>query len=94
MRFMPGTVRSALDSGGSTIAVLGTGIDVVYPRSGTRLYKRLLANLDRRPVVDSMARTLSVERIGKIFAAVTRAEDALDRNVSPKVVADWLAVQL
>jgi DNA polymerase-3 subunit delta' len=55
---------------------------------------RLLANLDRRPVVDSMARSLGVERIGKIFAAVTRAEDALDRNVSPKVVADWLAVQL
>jgi DNA polymerase-3 subunit delta' len=55
---------------------------------------RLLANLDRRPVVDSIARTLGIDRIGKIFAAVTRAEDALDRNVSPKVVADWLAVQL
>src|SRR5688572_1749604 len=55
---------------------------------------RLLANLDRRPVVDSMARTLGVDRIGRIFAAVTRAEDALERNVSPKVVADWLAVQL
>ncbi len=55
---------------------------------------RLLANLDRRPVVDSMARTLGVDRIERIFAAVTRAEDALERNVSPKVVADWLAVQL
>jgi DNA polymerase-3 subunit delta' len=54
----------------------------------------LLANLDRRQVVDSMARTLGVDRIGKIFAAITRAEDALERNVSPKVVADWLAVQL
>ncbi len=55
---------------------------------------RLLANLDRRPVVDSMARTLGVDRIGHLFAAVTRAEDALERNVSPKVIADWLAVQL
>ena len=55
---------------------------------------RLLANLDRRPVVDSMARALGVDRLGRIFAAVTRAEDALERNVSPKVVADWLAVQL
>lgn len=55
---------------------------------------QLVANLDRRPVVDSLARTLGVDRVGRIFTAVTRAEDALDRNVSPKVVADWLAVQL
>ena len=28
------------------------------------------------------------------FSAVTQAEDALDRNVSPKVVADWLAINV
>jgi DNA polymerase-3 subunit delta' len=54
----------------------------------------LVANLDRRPVVETLARTLGADRIARIFAAVTRAEDALERNVSPKVVADWLAVQL
>jgi DNA processing protein len=33
--------EAALDTGGTTIAVLGTGIDVIYPRSHTRLFKRI-----------------------------------------------------
>lgn len=33
--------ESALDSGGTTIAVLGTGIDVVYPKSHGKLFRRI-----------------------------------------------------
>jgi DNA polymerase-3 subunit delta' len=55
---------------------------------------RLLANLDRQPVLDSLARTLGVDRLGRIFTALTRAEEALERNVSPKVIADWLAINV
>jgi len=33
--------EAALDSSGKTIAVLGTGIDIVYPRSHTRLFRRI-----------------------------------------------------
>jgi DNA processing protein len=33
--------HAALDGGGTTIAVLGTGIDVIYPRSNARLYHRI-----------------------------------------------------
>jgi len=55
---------------------------------------RLLANLDRRTVLDDLARTLGPERVENTFDAVTRAHDALERNVSPKVVADWLAINV
>jgi DNA polymerase-3 subunit delta' len=55
---------------------------------------RLLANLDRRSALDGLARTLGADRVARAFTAVTRAHDALERNVSPKVVADWLAIQL
>jgi DNA polymerase III subunit delta' len=33
-------------------------------------------------------------RLTQAFAAVGRAREALERNTSPKVVADWLALQL
>jgi DNA processing protein len=33
--------ESALDASSKTIAVLGTGIDVIYPRSNARLFKRI-----------------------------------------------------
>ena len=55
---------------------------------------RLLANLDRRGSLDVLARTLNRERVDRAFTAIARAEEALDRNVSPKVVADWLAVNV
>ncbi len=36
--------RAALETGGPTIAVLGCGVDVIYPSENRRLYQMLLAN--------------------------------------------------
>lgn len=34
--------ETTINSGGKTLAVLGTGVDVVYPREHTELYKRII----------------------------------------------------
>jgi hypothetical protein len=56
--------------------------------------RNLLANLDLQDELDSLSSFFSDERAIGLFAAVDRAQSALDRNVSPKVVADWLALQV
>ena len=55
---------------------------------------RLIANLDRRREIETLARALRSDKISDAFAAVSSAQDALDQNVSPKVVADWLAINV
>jgi DNA polymerase-3 subunit delta' len=54
----------------------------------------LLANVDLRAELDALAKSFDSERALGLFAAVDRAQSALDGNVSPKVVADWLALQV
>ncbi|HWK10806.1 MAG TPA: DNA polymerase III subunit delta' [Vicinamibacterales bacterium] len=54
----------------------------------------VLANIDLKPVLQSAARTFDADRIDGAFAAVDRALAALDRNASPKIVADWIALNI
>lgn len=54
----------------------------------------LLANVDLRDELEALAKSFDGERALGLFAAVDRAQSALDHNVSPKVVADWLALQV
>jgi DNA polymerase-3 subunit delta' len=55
---------------------------------------RLLVNIDRRDELDALATSFDSERALGLFTAVDQAQSALDRNVSPKVVADWLALHV
>jgi DNA polymerase-3 subunit delta' len=55
---------------------------------------RTLANVDLQSELQSLTRAYDSDRTLRAFAAVDRAIDALERNASPKIVADWLALQL
>lgn len=56
--------------------------------------ERSLANADLRPQLQSLLRSYDGARALRAFAAVDRALSALDRNASPKIVADWLALNI
>ena len=44
--------------------------------------------------LQTLVKGFGAERLLAAFDAVGKAQQALDRNVSPKTVADWLAFQL
>jgi DNA polymerase-3 subunit delta' len=53
-----------------------------------------LSNADRESDLRAIARSFPIERLIDGFGVVARAQAALDRNASPKIVADWVAAQL
>ena len=56
--------------------------------------ERALANADLKGTLEGLLRAYDRERVLEAFAAVDKALDAVDRNASPKIVADWLALQI
>lgn len=60
----------------------------------SRADERRLANADLTPQLRGLLRSFDGERALRAFSAVDRALAALDRNASPKIVADWLAFQI
>lgn len=60
----------------------------------SRADDRWLASADLSADLAEVARRVDGRRAGRAFAAVDRARAALERNASPKVVADWVALQL
>ena len=60
----------------------------------SRADERALANADLRSLLQRLQRSFDGERALRAFTAVDRALGALDRNASPKIVADWLAFQI
>jgi DNA polymerase III subunit delta' len=60
----------------------------------SRADERRLANADLKPQLQGLLRSFDGERALRAFSAVDQALSALDRNASPKIVADWLALQI
>jgi hypothetical protein len=54
----------------------------------------VLTNADLRSTLDVLARAFDAERASTAYGAVDEALTALERNASPKIVADWLALRL
>ena len=65
------------------LGILATGAD-----------RRSLANADLEPQLERLTSAFDSERSLRAYAAVDRALGALERNASPKVVADWLVLQI
>jgi len=53
-----------------------------------------LANRDLDDSLRELASAFDPERVDAAYETIVRARRALDRNASPKIVADWLAVRL
>ncbi len=60
----------------------------------SRAEDRALANADLKPRLQPLLRSFDSDRAIRAFSAVDRALAALERNASPKIVADWVALQL
>jgi DNA polymerase-3 subunit delta' len=60
----------------------------------TRADARMLANADLQDQLSRLAGAFDSSRSMRAFTAVDRALAALERNASPKIVADWLVLQL
>lgn len=61
---------------------------------GARADDRTLANADLKPQLQTLLKSYDGDRALRAYSAVDRALDALGRNASPKIVADWLALNL
>jgi DNA polymerase-3 subunit delta' len=60
----------------------------------TRADARMLANADLHGALERLTAAYDSARSMRAFTAVDRALAALERNASPKVVADWVAFQI
>jgi DNA polymerase III subunit delta' len=60
----------------------------------SRADERCLANADLKPLLRGLVTAFDADRVVGAFSAVDRALEALERNASPKIVADWLAFQI
>ena len=61
---------------------------------GSHADTRMIANADLQPDLERLGKAYDSDRTDRAYVAIDRALGALERNASPKVVADWLVLQL
>jgi hypothetical protein len=85
-----GSERQAMSTHLHAVAALLRDIGVLATGADTRA----VVNVDLEWDLSRLAGSFDVDRTVRGFFAIDRAIDALDRNASPKTVADWLVLQL
>jgi DNA polymerase-3 subunit delta' len=60
----------------------------------SRADRAMLANADLEKQLETLSASYDADRSVRAYAAVDRALTALERNASPKLVADWLLLEL
>ena len=81
--------REALGMRFSVVASLLRDLGVLASGASTAL-----ANADLDADLRSLASSYDLRRLTASFAALTEAQHSLDRNASPKIVADWVALAI
>jgi hypothetical protein len=54
----------------------------------------MVQNSDVADDLRALSPRFDLARVTRAYATLARAESALDRNASPKIVADWIALEL
>lgn len=60
----------------------------------SRAEDSLIANADLKAQLERLLPAFAAERVVRAFSSVDRAVSALERNASPKIVADWIALEI
>jgi DNA polymerase-3 subunit delta' len=82
--------RDALGTHLRAIAALLRDVSLIAAQGD----RAAVANVDLIPALEALAPAFDRDRSINAFAAVDRALEALDRNASPKTVADWIVLQI
>lgn len=86
-----GSKRRDRDALGTRLALVGSLLrDLAALDAGQP--GETLANVDLAETLVKLRPSFDLKRAEAGFSAVSRAQQALDRNASPKIVADWIAL--
>jgi DNA polymerase-3 subunit delta' len=89
-----GTKRREREALGMRLAHISTLLRDLGVLASAGAGPAALVNAEREGDLRAVARAFPPDRLIAAFALVARAQSALDRNASPKIVADWVAVSL